>query len=202
MTNKNTSKITNINESVALYHARVALDTAAEGLTKIETATELSGRREQGGVMLGAVIGRREVELKNRDGTRRQAEVAAVAYANKNKVDGGYSTTVRILETDQRSQAHENGVKGEVALFSFYPQGENMRGGVIDRGHEHAITNPEAALAQILGTEVATGSTPNAAELTAIAEGVQNSEMAAIQQTDGVEMLPLSDIIPELHRVA
>ncbi len=196
------SSVTNINEATARYNATRDLRNTAEDLTRITAAIEMAGKRTHGGVVLGAVIARKSVQLQNRDGSTRDAEVAVVA-SGLNAVEGGHATTVRLIETGP-SEARENGVPGEVAQFSFWQQGPETRGGVIDQGHANAISNPDEVLAQVLGVEVGAGTEPTVAELTAIAEGVQGAQMVAINEpgAEQVTMVSMGEMIPELHKIA
>jgi len=187
------------NEATARYNATVALKHATENLTKIEAASE--SKRTHGAVVLGAVIARRNVQLQNRDGSTRDANVAVVAYGDT--TGGSASTLLRVIETGQ-SEAREDGVPGEVALFGFNQQGSDTRGGIMDRGHVNAISNPNEVLAQALGVEVGAGYQPTVDELMAIAEGVQDAQMVAINEAgaDQVTMVPMGEMISDLHRVA
>jgi len=201
-TNTETSKVTNIN-GAANQNTVATFNGAAEDLERIAAATEMAGERKQGARMIGAVIvPRAVVRLQESDGSSREAEVAVVASAVNTST--GPITAVRMVEAGQ-SEARQDGVPGEVALFSLYRQGEDIRGGASSIGGRGAITNVNEALAQALGTEVAPANVPITPEqVAAIAKGVEDSQAVAFSNpgAEQISVVPLEKMIPELHRVA
>jgi|GEM_PF-2284079 len=188
------------NPATSRYNATVALKGAAENLKNIEGAAE--SKRTHGATMLGAVIAEKTVQLQNRDGSMRDANVAVVAYGDT--TGGSASTLLRVIETGGKSEAREDGVPGEIAMYGFSQQGDDTRGGIVERGHANAISNPDEVLAQALGVEVGAGYQPTVDELTAIAEGVENAQKVAFNEprANQVTMVPMGEMISELHRVA
>jgi len=158
--------------------------------------------------MLGAVVvPRAVVRLQEADGSSRETEVSVVASAVETATQSTATppiTAVRIVELGQ-SEARQDGVPGEVALFSLYRQGEDIRGGASSIGGRGAITNVNEALAQALGTEVAPANVPITPEqVAAIAKGVEDSQAVAFSNpgAEQISVVPLEKMIPELHRVA